>query len=124
MIVQRSKFGASDPTDPEAGKSPDAQKAPGEADGDADRDPPPTDADVDRQIRKGAPPQSQQMPDRLMKTVGLQKQDVTGLAPISPPTTPIAFRSRKGLRDLPHVTLSEPLLVLRPSQTGDTTCAR
>ena len=67
MIVQRSKPGASDPTDPEAGKSPDAQKAPGEADGDADRDPPPTDADVYRQIRKGAPPQLQQMLDRLMK---------------------------------------------------------
>jgi hypothetical protein len=74
MIIQRSKPGANDPTDPEAGKSPDAQKAPGEADGDADHDPPLTDQDVYRQIRKGASPQSQQTLDRLMKALGLQNK--------------------------------------------------
>ncbi|EIG63596.1 hypothetical protein Bra1253DRAFT_00089 [Bradyrhizobium sp. WSM1253] len=74
MIIQRSKPGASDPTDAEAGKSPDAPPAPGAADGDADRDPPSTDADVYRQIRKGASPQSQQTLDRLMKALGLQNK--------------------------------------------------
>jgi hypothetical protein len=74
MMIQRSKPGASDPTDAEAGKSPDAQPAPGEADGDADRAPTPTDVDVYRQIRKGASPQSQQTLDRLMKAMGLQNK--------------------------------------------------
>lgn len=73
MIIQRSKPGASDPTEAEAGKSPDAP-APGAADGDADREPPSTDADVYRQIRKGASPQSQQTLDKLMKALGLQNK--------------------------------------------------
>ncbi|MGV7213077.1 hypothetical protein [Bradyrhizobium sp. UFLA05-112] len=73
-IVQRSNPAAGDPTGAEAGKSPDAQAAPGEADGDADHNPPPTDADVYRQIRKGASPQSQQTLDRLMKAMGLQNK--------------------------------------------------
>jgi hypothetical protein len=71
MIIQRSKPGASDPTDTEPGKGPDTQTAP---DGGADRDPALTDADVYRQIRKGASPQSQQTLDKLMKTLGLQNK--------------------------------------------------
>src|SRR5262245_62559716 len=45
-IIQRSRPSAGEPTDAESGKSPDAQAAPGETDGNADRNPPPTDADV------------------------------------------------------------------------------
>ena len=67
MIIQRSKPGAGDPADAETGKTPDTQTAPGGADGDAD-------ADVYRQIRKGASPQSQQTLDNLMKALGLQKK--------------------------------------------------
>ena len=73
-IIQRSKPGAGDPTDPQAGKSPDAPTAPIEADDDADRDPSLSDADVYRQIRKGASPQSQQTLDKLMKALGLQNK--------------------------------------------------
>jgi len=73
-IIQRSRPSAGEPTDAESGKSPDAQAAPGETDGNADRNPPPTDADVYRQIRKGASPQSQQTLDRLMKALGLQNK--------------------------------------------------
>jgi len=73
-IVQRSNPAAGDPTDAAPGKGPDPQAAPGETDGDADRAPPLTDADVYRQIRKGASPQSQQMLDRLMKAMGLQNK--------------------------------------------------
>ncbi|PJG51245.1 hypothetical protein CVM73_32020 [Bradyrhizobium forestalis] len=64
IIIQRTTPGAD--TDP--GQSPDTQAAPG------DDDPPPSDADVYRQVRKGATPQSQQTLDNLMKALGLQKK--------------------------------------------------
>ncbi|GLR83557.1 hypothetical protein [Bradyrhizobium iriomotense] len=73
-IIQRSNPAAGDPTNVDPGKGPDAQAAPGEPNGDAERAPPLTDADVYRQIRKGASPQSQQTLDRLMKALGLQNK--------------------------------------------------
>ena len=74
MIIQKSNPGAGGPVDPDSGKGPDKQMAPGGADDDADRDPSVSDSDVYRQIRKGASPQSQQTLDSLMKALGLQKK--------------------------------------------------
>jgi hypothetical protein len=73
VIIQRSKPGSDDPAAAETGKNPNAQAAPGGADGD-DRSPSLTDADVYRQVRKGASPQSQQTLDNLMKAMGLHKK--------------------------------------------------
>jgi hypothetical protein len=73
-IIQRSKHGAGDPAEAETGKNPKTQIAPGEPDGDDDHDTSLTDADVYRQVRKGASPQSQQTLDNLMKSLGLQKK--------------------------------------------------
>jgi len=74
MIIQRSKPDSGDPSAAETGKGPDTQTVPGGAEEDADRDPSLSDADVYRQIRKGASPQSQQTLDNLMKALGLQKK--------------------------------------------------
>jgi hypothetical protein len=73
-IIQRSKPGAGDPAEAETGKNPNTQIAPGEPDGDDDHNTSLTDADVYRQVRKGASPQSQQTLDNLMKSLGLQKK--------------------------------------------------
>jgi hypothetical protein len=73
VIIQRSKPGSDDPAAAETDKNPNAQAAPGGAGGD-DRSPSLTDADVYRQVRKGASPQSQQTLDNLMKAMGLHKK--------------------------------------------------
>ena len=57
-IIQRSKPGSPDAAESETGKNPNTQMPPGGTDGDDDRNPSLTDADVYRQVRKGASPQS------------------------------------------------------------------
>ncbi len=74
VIIQRSKPNINDPAPVQSGKNPDTQVAPGEAEGDDERNPTLTEADVYRQVRKGASPQSQQTLDNLMKSMGLQKK--------------------------------------------------
>jgi hypothetical protein len=73
-IIQRSKPGSPGAAESESGKNPNTQMPPGGTDGDDDRNPSLTDADVYRQVRKGASPQSQQTLDNLMKSLGLQKK--------------------------------------------------
>ncbi len=74
VIIQRSNPGDSTPGDAETGEKPNTNPAPDEADGDDDRTSSLTDAEVYRQVRKGASSKSQQTLDNLMKSMGLQKK--------------------------------------------------
>jgi hypothetical protein len=73
-IIQRSRPASPDGAETEPGKTPNAPTDPDATDGDDDHSTSMTDADVYRQVRKGASPQSQQTLDNLMKSLGLQKK--------------------------------------------------
>jgi len=82
VIIQSSKPKTpNDPPEPDVGRTTPPSDAPtkgkvqGDDDDDEARPPAPlTDADVYRRIRQGAPPQSQQNLDDLMKALGLKNK--------------------------------------------------